>query len=461
MAELRFFLSLQPISIKIMGVQNIFTVTICKIFVKQIRKIPATGNEKLSKSTSCINSHMTLHKPIQPTAAIFRTLCFLLSGLLILSLTTAEAQYQQSLDLTISEYGLSFGNSERHTGLRFNYRDSQTDRIRGLNTTIWYPYDSENQSGNTYGVSLGLPGTGGGNLHGISAAVIGIETGGSVYGLQAGGVGLAAEGSISGITLGGLGIIAGGHISGIAVSPGGVISQSHTRGISLGGLANITQGRFQGIGFGGLGLISEGAFSGIGISGLGTISQQSFSGLGIGGLAMISEGNFNGVGISGLAFVTQAHFRGFGVGGLAMIAENGISGAGFSSLATISTGTTRGFTFNGVAGIATEEMRGIHLSALALVSPEMKGLFISPTITTEATSTGLFLAPAYNNAKENAHLRGISVSAVNYVEGRQTGLAIGIVNIARELRGVQIGLINYAGNNAGWARILPVVNASF
>ena len=39
--------------------------------------------------------------------------------------------------------------------------------------------------------------------------------------------------------------------------------------------------------------------------------------------------------------------------------------------------------------------------------------------------------------------------------------SIGIVNYAGELDGLQLGLINIAGNNSGWKRILPIVNAHF
>ena len=44
------------------------------------------------------------------------------------------------------------------------------------------------------------------------------------------------------------------------------------------------------------------------------------------------------------------------------------------------------------------------------------------------------------------------------VNDRFTGLAIGLINYTRELDGVQIGLLNYAGNNPGWAKLLPFVN---
>ncbi|NBB86907.1 MAG: hypothetical protein GVY12_11925, partial [Bacteroidetes bacterium] len=42
--------------------------------------------------------------------------------------------------------------------------------------------------------------------------------------------------------------------------------------------------------------------------------------------------------------------------------------------------------------------------------------------------------------------------------GRQEGLAIGLINYARSLRGVQLGLLNIAQNNRPPFRVLPLVN---
>lgn len=40
----------------------------------------------------------------------------------------------------------------------------------------------------------------------------------------------------------------------------------------------------------------------------------------------------------------------------------------------------------------------------------------------------------------------------------QTGITIGVLNVAKELRGIQIGLLNYAANNPPPFRWLPVLN---
>jgi hypothetical protein len=45
------------------------------------------------------------------------------------------------------------------------------------------------------------------------------------------------------------------------------------------------------------------------------------------------------------------------------------------------------------------------------------------------------------------------------VRGEQHGLTIGLFNYAESLDGVQVGLLNYAGNNRAGLRWLPIANA--
>lgn len=49
------------------------------------------------------------------------------------------------------------------------------------------------------------------------------------------------------------------------------------------------------------------------------------------------------------------------------------------------------------------------------------------------------------------------MSAFNHVRGEQRGLAIGVVNYARSLHGVQIGPLNWA-DNSSLLKLMPLVN---
>jgi hypothetical protein len=62
---------------------------------------------------------------------------------------------------------------------------------------------------------------------------------------------------------------------------------------------------------------------------------------------------------------------------------------------------------------------------------------------------------------EDGTLHGVATSAYNDVRGTQRGLTIGLLNRAYELHGLQIGILNYAGNRPAALRWLPVVNWNF
>jgi len=53
---------------------------------------------------------------------------------------------------------------------------------------------------------------------------------------------------------------------------------------------------------------------------------------------------------------------------------------------------------------------------------------------------------------------GLAAAVYNETRGPFRGLAIGLVNNARELHGVQLGVLNIARNNRGLARVLPLIN---
>ncbi len=72
--------------------------------------------------------------------------------------------------------------------------------------------------------------------------------------------------------------------------------------------------------------------------------------------------------------------------------------------------------------------------------------------------TGLAVAGAYFQITPDGHFRGVAVSAFNHVRGTQRGLTIGLVSYARRLHGLQLGLLNYAGNQPPALRWLPFVN---
>ena len=162
----------------------------------------------------------------------------------------------RSLDLAVNGFGVSFGNSSRFTGFRFNLVDQRVEEINGVNVTLWKPEE------NSYAV-----------IRGISA-------------------GLYAPRAyvLSGISLGGFAVVAGSSLSGISVGGLAVVSEGELAGIAVGGFATVAEGSASGIMVGGLASVTEGSMSGISIGGLASVVEGSMSGISIGGLAGVAEG---------------------------------------------------------------------------------------------------------------------------------------------------------------------------
>ncbi|MGD2152937.1 MAG: hypothetical protein PVG79_06680, partial [Gemmatimonadales bacterium] len=115
----------------------------------------------------------------------------------ILIFAATSAGYPQGrcgggLNLTIGCTGISFGDSDRINGLRFNWSDGDLDVVNGVNVTFWRP--RRWVRGTINGLSVGLA-PAASRLHGISVGLAVMPrdySGGVMVGLLAG----VAEGSM-------------------------------------------------------------------------------------------------------------------------------------------------------------------------------------------------------------------------------------------------------------------------
>ena len=167
--------------------------------------------------------------------------------LIIIGVIFISRSFAQSLDIPSHKFGISFGNSQTFTGLRFNYRDHQVDKITGLNVTLWDSYKNESSevtgislgmipdAGYLKGVQIGALGVSGRkDITGISVGLLGAGSGGNITGLGIGGLGIGSGGSLRGVFMGGLGVGCGGDISGILIGGIGAGAGGNITGFSLG-----------------------------------------------------------------------------------------------------------------------------------------------------------------------------------------------------------------------------------
>jgi hypothetical protein len=114
-------------------------------------------------------------------------------------------------------------------------------------------------------------------------------------------------------------------------------------------------------------------------------------------------------------------------------------GAGFG-------GTLKGIGIGGL-GIGGSRIRGIAIGGVGVGGMDIKGGVITPGI--------------FKIVDRGGRFQGVAVNGISQIKGRQDGWTIGVVNYARDLRGVQIGLINIARSNPKGTRVLPLFNADF
>jgi len=188
----------------------------------------------------------------------------------------------------------------------------------------------------------------------------------------------------------------------------------------------------------GLVLPSAHSINGLGVGGLGVLTRAKASGVFAGGLATVAQGGLDGVGAAGLAVVAGGHSRGIMVGGLSAFNGGDLVGVAAGGLAVIVDRDLEGAALGGLAVVATRDLTGIGLGGLAVVAGDRL--------------RGVAVAGAWLKAERFA-----GFGAALYTDvGVQHGVTIGIYNSADRLKGLQIGLLNRAGN-----RTLPLLNWGF
>src|SRR5690606_25820315 len=395
----------------------------------------------------------------------------------------------RSLDLGIAGYGLSLGNSPVWTGLRVNLTDRDVRRVDGINITLWRP--GRNPNAELNGLALGVVAPEAGTIRGAGVGLVAVVAERSLGGLAYGTAAVVTGGELTGFALGGAAVVTGG-LRGIAVSPIAVVSRGDSRGAAVAGLGTVAEGSMRGINVAGLGTVAQGNMAGVNLSGLGTVAQGHMRGINFAGLGTVAQGDMRGINLAGLGVVSQGDMRGLNLAGLATVAQGDMAGTSVAGLANVAQGSMTGLNLGGLANVAQGRLRGINLAGLALVGSggvaglNLAGLAITSdrapisglNLTLGAIETdgpvrwvsfagykvdspdvrGLSINPIRLKAVD---LSGVAIGGYNRVEGVQRGLTIGIFNWARELRGVQIGLLNYAGNNEPPFRLVPILNAHF
>jgi hypothetical protein len=207
-----------------------------------------------------------------------------------------------------------------------------------------------------------------------------------------------------------------------------------------------------------LGMPATGAarLHGIGVAPLEVVGPEALSGVALGGVGL-RAGRLYGVGVGGVGSLVHDRLVGVAVNGGVLAGRGGATGLSVSGLGTALGGGGTGLLLSGGLLRTGGPMRGVALTGGVLVAGRVQGLAAAPVLV-PAAGRGVFVAPLGLVGGGAGPLTGLTVSPLTIVRGRQTGLSVGLLNGARELHGVQIGLLNYAGNNPLLLRLLPGMN---
>jgi hypothetical protein len=234
-----------------------------------------------------------------------------------------------------------------------------------------------------------------------------------------------------------------GTVNGLSL---GLIPYAETlNGIQIGFLGSGAKQEINGITIGLIGCGCGGDMKGINIGGLGTGSGGNLIGFNLGLLGAGAGKNFVGVNIGGLGIGAGNNMTGLNIGGLGL-------GAGK---------TMKGINIAGLGAGAGDKLTGLNICGIGAGAPTIKGVSIAGFGLGGRSISGLSLALGTIQVKNGGVLNGLAVSAFNYIRGTQRGIAIGIVNYAFRLKGVQIGLLNIVRDNPRGRTVLPIVNFCF
>jgi hypothetical protein len=312
----------------------------------------------------------------------------------------------QGLKIAAGDVGLGIGDVPRLDGIRLNFRDRELRKVRGLNATIWGPY--QGARGEVRGLALGVPLTGAADMSGLAVG-LGVEVERTFTGVGLAPIGFGAGDRIRGIAVGGIGIGGGGELEGLMVGGVGLGVAGDIRGVVVGGVGAGAGGDLEGLAVGGVGIGAGGRVTGVVIGGVGAGASGDVRGIVIGGVGVGAGEDVTGIAVGGV---------GVGAGG---------------------------------------ELKGLAIGGVGVGAPRIRGVVLTGVGAGAEDARGFVLAPAYFEIEEGGVMEGVSVSAWNRIRGRQHGVAIGLLNVADELHGLQLGLINIARNKDSFS-VLPLVN---
>jgi hypothetical protein len=175
----------------------------------------------------------------------------------------------------------------------------------------------------------------------------------------------------------------------------------------------------------------------------------SLNGFGLGLLVDKIENDARGVQISGVWLEGAAH-QGALITGIGIHSQGTLYGAEMSGLTTMRLGRVTGVQATGIwaisgGGCSIQHAKPVPKECVAVEGVQLAGL----STYGRGSVKGLQMSSVFNYAQ--ADLDGGQISAGVNAARDVAGVQVGILNIARDVKGLQLGLVNIAQTNRGLA----------
>lgn len=225
------------------------------------------------------------------------------------NLSSQENLYNgKALNLPFRKFGISIGNSYRFNGIRFNFADSNVQRINGLNLTLWTKYKSVyNKDATINGISIGVFPTVK-RMQPVNIFILGAAGVEYLNGISVAGIGIASS-NLNGIGIGGA-MLGGEKINGLTFSGLFSYSEEHFSGMTISGLAVLSRGDINGFSAGIAGIYSEGTIRGISVT-AGYLKAETTMGGTFAGYANVNQ--VNGLSIALINRTKELHGMQIGI----------------------------------------------------------------------------------------------------------------------------------------------------
>lgn len=167
--------------------------------------------------------------------------------------------------------------------------------------------------------------------------------------------------------------------------------------------------------------------TGIGINVLGSTTLQSVNGIQASGLFNVIGNELRGWQAAGIANIIGEDMTGLSASGLVGIVGEKATGLMVSGAMNIVGNGYEGIMASGLINIASEQGKGVQLAGLSNVSESVSGI----------------QAAGFLNVA-GGDVQGVQLaSLINIAAEDMTGLQAGMLNVATNVRGIQLGLVNY------------------